>query len=169
MRVILISFLYQLQLCNKWNLLWQTCMLQTSENIALQHVQHHNIPVNYRRRTIKTGWWSDYKRQSHITHYSCYLQDRKLCIHHVYKYSGTWELGTPKGLWKTVLNSEVVSFLRYISMYWIDLGTEVVVLYSQVVPISQAVLKTGFTVLQNVLLLLTSSIIHIGNIPVTII
>ncbi len=32
------------------------------------------------------------------------------------KYSGTWELGTPKGLSKTVLNSEVVLFLRSISM-----------------------------------------------------
>ncbi len=31
-------------------------------------------------------------------------------------YSGTWELGTPKGLSKTVLNSEVVLFLRSISM-----------------------------------------------------
>ncbi len=58
-------------------------------------------------------------------------------------YSGTWELGTPKGLFKTVLNSEVVLFLRSISMCWIDLGTEVAVLNSQVVPISQVVLKTG--------------------------
>ncbi len=31
-------------------------------------------------------------------------------------------------------------------MYWIDIGTEVAVLNSQVVPISQVVLKTGFTV-----------------------
>ncbi len=61
-------------------------------------------------------------------------------------YSGTWELGTPKGLSKTVLNSEVVLFLRSISMWWIDLGTEVAVLKSKVVPISQVVLKTGFTV-----------------------
>ena len=61
-------------------------------------------------------------------------------------YSGTWEFGTPKGLWKPVLNSEVVLFLRSISMYWIGLGTEVVVLNSQVVPISQVVLKAGFTV-----------------------
>ncbi len=61
-------------------------------------------------------------------------------------YSGTWELGTPKGLWKTVLNSEVVLFLRSISLYWIGLGTEVTVLNSQVVPISRVVLKTGFTV-----------------------
>ncbi len=30
-------------------------------------------------------------------------------------YSGTWELGTPKGLSKTFLNSEVVLFLRSIS------------------------------------------------------
>ncbi len=30
-------------------------------------------------------------------------------------YSGTWELGTPKGMSKTVLNSEVVLFLRSIS------------------------------------------------------
>ncbi len=60
-----------------------------------------------------------------------------------------WNLGigTPKGLWKTVLNSEVVLFLRGISVYWIDLGTEVTVLNSQVVPISQVVAKTGFTVL----------------------
>ncbi len=61
-------------------------------------------------------------------------------------YSGTWELGKPMGLWKTVLNSEVVLFLRSISVYWIDLGTEVAVLNSQDVPISQVVLKTGFTV-----------------------
>ncbi len=32
-------------------------------------------------------------------------------------YSETWELGTPKGLPKTVLNSKVVLFLRFISMY----------------------------------------------------
>ncbi len=32
-------------------------------------------------------------------------------------YSGIWELGTPKGLPKHVLNSEVVLFLRSISMY----------------------------------------------------
>ncbi len=31
-------------------------------------------------------------------------------------------------------------------MYWIDLGSEVAVLNYQVVPISQVVLKTGFTV-----------------------
>ncbi len=31
-------------------------------------------------------------------------------------------------------------------MYWIDPGTEVAVLKSQVVPISQAAVKTGFTV-----------------------
>ncbi len=64
-------------------------------------------------------------------------------------YSETWELGTAKGLWETVLNSEVVSFLRSISMYMycIGLGTEVAVLNSQVVPISQVVLKAGFTVL----------------------
>ncbi len=48
-------------------------------------------------------------------------------------YSGTWELGTPERLSKTVLNSEVVLFLRSISMYWVDLGTEVAVLNSQVV------------------------------------
>ncbi len=62
------------------------------------------------------------------------------------KYSGTSELGTPKGLSKTVLNSEVVLFPRSISMYRIGLGTGVAVLNSQVVPISQVVLKTGFRV-----------------------
>ncbi len=31
-------------------------------------------------------------------------------------------------------------------MYWIDLGTEVAALNSQAVPISQVILKTGFTV-----------------------
>ncbi len=31
-------------------------------------------------------------------------------------YSGNWELGTPKGLSKTVLNSEVILFLRSIFM-----------------------------------------------------
>ncbi len=61
-------------------------------------------------------------------------------------YSGTWELGTPKGLPKIVLNSEVVLFLRYISMYWTDLGAEVAVLNSQGAPISQVVLMIGFTV-----------------------
>ncbi len=60
-------------------------------------------------------------------------------------YSGIWELGTPKGLWKTVLNSEVVLFLRSI-LCSNRLGTGVAVLNSQVVPISQMVLKTGFTV-----------------------
>ncbi len=62
------------------------------------------------------------------------------------KYSETWELGTPKGLPKTVLNSKVVLFLRFISMYQIDIGTEVGVLNSQVVHISQVVIRTGFTV-----------------------
>ncbi len=33
------------------------------------------------------------------------------------KYSGNWELRTPTGLRKTVLNSEVVLFLRSISVY----------------------------------------------------
>ncbi len=33
-----------------------------------------------------------------------------------WNYSGTWELGTPKGLSETVLNSKVVLFLRSISM-----------------------------------------------------
>ncbi len=32
-------------------------------------------------------------------------------------YSETWELETPKGLPKIVLNSKVVLFLRFISMY----------------------------------------------------
>ncbi len=58
-------------------------------------------------------------------------------------YSETWELGTPKGLRKIVLNCKVVLFLRSISTYWIRLGTEVTVLNSQGVPISQVVLKTG--------------------------
>ncbi len=53
-----------------------------------------------------------------------------------YKYSETWELGTPTGLWKTVLNSEVVLFLRSNSVYWIGLGTGVAALNSQGVPIS---------------------------------
>ena len=61
-------------------------------------------------------------------------------------YSETWKLGTPKGLSKTVLNSEVVLFLRSISTYCIRLWTEVAALNSQGVPISQVVLKTGFTV-----------------------
>ncbi len=61
-------------------------------------------------------------------------------------YSETWELGTPKGLWKTVLHSGVVLFPRSMYMYWIGLGTEVAALNSQVVPISQVVLKTGFSV-----------------------
>ena len=59
-------------------------------------------------------------------------------------YSGIWELGTPKGLRKTVLNSEVVLFPRSISLYWIGLGTRVFVLNSQVVPISQLVLNDRF-------------------------
>ncbi len=37
-------------------------------------------------------------------------------------YSGIWELGTPKGLWKTVLNPEVVLFFMSISVYWIGIG-----------------------------------------------
>ncbi len=61
-------------------------------------------------------------------------------------YSRTWELGTPKGLWKTVLNSELVLFLRFISVYRIRLGTWVAVLNSQVVSICQVVIKTGLTV-----------------------
>ena len=65
------------------------------------------------------------------------------------KYNETWELGTPKGLRKSVLNSEVVLFLRSITTYWIRLGTEAAVLNSQRFPISQVVLKTGFTVLRT--------------------
>ena len=61
-------------------------------------------------------------------------------------YSETWELGTPKGLRKTVLNSGVVLFLRSISTYCIRLRTEVAVLNYQGVPISQVALKRGFTV-----------------------
>ncbi len=38
-------------------------------------------------------------------------------IYYMYMYSGTSELGTPKGLRKTVLNSEVVLLLRSISVY----------------------------------------------------
>ncbi len=34
----------------------------------------------------------------------------------IWLYSETWELGTHKGLWNTVLNSEVVFFRRPISM-----------------------------------------------------
>ncbi len=75
-----------------------------------------------------------------------------LCM---YVYSETWELGTSKGLWKTVLNSEVVLFLRSISIYWIGLGAEVAVPNSQVVPISQVVLKIGFTVHVPVHVLIT--------------
>ncbi len=44
------------------------------------------------------------------------------------------------------MNSEVVVFLGSIPMYWIEIGTKVAVLNSQVVPISQVVLKTGFIV-----------------------
>ncbi len=75
--------------------------------------------------------------------FSCSKQ--KICC----IYSGTWELGTPKGLRKTVLNSEVVLFLRSICVYWMGLGTWVAVLNSQVVPISQVVAKTGFAVHDN--------------------
>ncbi len=59
-----------------------------------------------------------------------------------------WNLGIrdTHGTVKTVLNSEVVLFLRSISVNWIGLGTEVAALNSQVVHISQVVLKTGFTV-----------------------
>ncbi len=70
----------------------------------------------------------------------------KCVSHSTTKYSETSGLGTPKGLWKTVLNSQVVWFLRSISMYWIGLGNHVAVLNCQVVPISQVVLKTGSTV-----------------------
>ena len=35
----------------------------------------------------------------------------------IYMYSETWQLGTPRGLRKSVLNSEVVLFLRSISTY----------------------------------------------------
>ena len=65
------------------------------------------------------------------------------------EYSGTRELGTPNEMWKTVLNSEVVLFLRSNSMYRIGLRTEVAVLNSQDVPISQVVLKGGFTVFRR--------------------
>ncbi len=59
---------------------------------------------------------------------SCTMWCFKLTIEK--RYSETWELGTPKGLSKTVLNSEVVLFLRFISMYWMGIGTEVAVLNS---------------------------------------
>ncbi len=51
------------------------------------------------------------------------------------------ELGTRMGLWKTVLNSEVVLFLGSISVYWIGLETEVAALNSHVVAISQVALN----------------------------
>ncbi len=76
----------------------------------------------YRRGGISAGNESDY---------------RMLICRFITCYSGTWELGTPTRLWKTVLNSGVVLFLRSISVYWIGLGTEVTALNSQVVPISQ--------------------------------
>ncbi len=34
-----------------------------------------------------------------------------------WEYSEIWELGTPKGLPKTVLNSKVILFLSLISVY----------------------------------------------------
>ncbi len=34
-----------------------------------------------------------------------------------FMYCGTWELGTPKGLPKTVLNYKVGLFIRFISMF----------------------------------------------------
>ena len=34
--------------------------------------------------------------------------------HTIHIYSETWVLGTPKGLSKTVLNSKMVLFLRFI-------------------------------------------------------
>ena len=61
-----------------------------------------------------------------------------------YIFNIAWELGTPKRLWKTALNSKVVLFHRFISMYWIGQVTEAAVFKSQAVPISQVVLKTGF-------------------------
>ncbi len=36
---------------------------------------------------------------------------------HTFVYSETWELGTPKGLRKSVLYSQVVLFFRSISTY----------------------------------------------------
>ena len=68
-------------------------------------------------------------------------------IHCIYILDIQWNLGIRDTQGTTVLNSEVVLFLRSISMCWIGLGTEVAVLNSQAVPISQVVLKTGFTVL----------------------
>ncbi len=41
----------------------------------------------------------------------------KCSVHVIIIYSETWELGTPKGLSKTVVNSEVVFFPRSISMH----------------------------------------------------
>ncbi len=68
------------------------------------------------------------------------------------EYSETWKLGTPRELWKKVLNFEVILhvlsvvhvFPRSISMqhfvHCIGLDIGVSVLNSQVVPISQVVL-----------------------------
>ncbi len=83
-----------------------------------------------------------------ILHITIYSLSNAVISLKVTMYSETWELGPHKGLPKIVLNSKVVLFLRFISMYWIDLGTEVGVLNSQVVPISQVVFRTGFTVLK---------------------
>ncbi len=44
------------------------------------------------------------------------IQLYRLSVQQFLIYSGTWELGTPKWLSETVLNSEVVLFLRFISM-----------------------------------------------------
>ncbi len=74
-----------------------------------------------------------------------FLQNVRDNVKIVSEYSETWELYT-EGTKKTVLNSEVVLFLRSISTYWTRLGTEVAVLNSQGVPISQVVLITSLTV-----------------------
>ncbi len=44
------------------------------------------------------------------------VEDEDALVRYI-RYSETWELGTPKGLSKTVLNFKVVLFRRFISMY----------------------------------------------------
>ncbi len=60
------------------------------------------------------------------------------------------------------MNSEVVLFLRSIFMYRIGIGTETAVLNSQAAPISQVVLKTGFTVHNKSVLITNTLLFNMG-------
>ncbi len=101
--------IYELQVTSKTSALDEPRMtLATTRSKEL----HYSTPTEWTRMTLNTT-------RSKELHYSTPRIPNlfHLVSLHSKPYSETWELGTPKGLPKTVLNSKVFFFLRFISMY----------------------------------------------------